>query len=77
LQDLARLSLRRPEYLAVHAASSEATPSQLVQNYIVTPLDRKLDALFSFLKVHQKNKIIVFMSSCAQVCVRGSVTVWR
>jgi ATP-dependent RNA helicase DDX10/DBP4 len=30
-------------------------------------IDEKLDTLFSFLKTHQKNKCIVFFSSCKQV----------
>jgi ATP-dependent RNA helicase DDX10/DBP4 len=75
-QDLARLSLRDPEYLAVHADQKEATPSQLIQNYVVCPLHEKMDLLFSFIKAHLKSKIIVFMSTCSQVryafeCVRG------
>ena len=76
VKDLARLSLNSPEYLAVHADDSEVTPKQLVQNYIVCPLKDKLDMLFSFIKSHLKNKIIVFFSTCSQVrfvyeCFRG------
>jgi ATP-dependent RNA helicase DDX10/DBP4 len=76
IKDLARLSLTRPEYIAVHADHQESTPTQLKQNYIVCPLHKKLDTLFSFLKSHLKSKLIVFLSSCAQVrfvfeCFRG------
>lgn len=76
VKDLARLSLRSPEYLAVHADDSTATPLKLHQNYIVCPLHEKLDVLFSFIKSHLKSKIIVFMSTCAQVrfvheCFKG------
>ena len=76
VQDLARLSLHRPEYLSVHATHSDATPSQLVQNYVVCRLHEKLDVLYSFIKSHLKNKIVVFLSSCSQVrfvfeCLRG------
>ena len=76
IKDLARLSLSRPEYIAVHADHQESTPTQLKQNYIVCPLHKKLDTLFSFLKTHLKSKLIVFLSSCAQVrfvfeCFRG------
>jgi ATP-dependent RNA helicase DDX10/DBP4 len=35
VKDLARLSLKKPEYVAVHAQDQEVTPKQLVQNYIV------------------------------------------
>jgi ATP-dependent RNA helicase DDX10/DBP4 len=67
VKDLARLSLKNPEYIAVHAEHAEATPKQLQQNYIVCPLQEKLDVLFSFIKSHLKSKIIVFMSTCSQV----------
>ncbi|RYH25717.1 DEAD/DEAH box helicase [archaeon] len=67
VKDLARLSLHNPEYLAVHAEEEEVTPKQLVQNFIVCPLNQKLDTLFSFLKTHAKSKIIVFFSTCSQV----------
>ncbi|CAM9735503.1 unnamed protein product, partial [Ectocarpus fasciculatus] len=76
VKDLARLSLRSPEYLAVHAEDSSVTPLKLHQNYIVCNLQDKLDVLFSFIKSHLKSKIIVFMSTCAQVrfvseCFKG------
>lgn len=73
---MARLNLKSPEYLSVHADDQEVTPQQLVQNYVVVQLHDKLDVLFSFLKTHVKSKIIVFFSTCAQVrfvyeCFRG------
>jgi ATP-dependent RNA helicase DDX10/DBP4 len=67
VKDLARLSLKNPEYLAVHAEDSEVTPKQLVQHYIVCELPEKLDILYSFIKSHLKSKIIVFFSTCCQV----------
>ena len=67
VKDLARLSLKSPEYLAVHADDAVATPAKLHQHYITCNLHEKLDVLFSFLKSHLKSKIIVFMSTCAQV----------
>ena len=67
VSDLARLSLRDPEYVSVHEAANSATPSTLQQNYIVTPLPDKLDTLWSFLKSNLKSKILVFMSSGKQV----------
>ena len=67
VSDLARLSLRDPEYVSVHEAASSATPSTLQQNYIVTPLPDKLDTLWSFLRSNLKSKILVFMSSGKQV----------
>lgn len=67
VSDLARLSLKEPEYVAVHEADSSATPASLTQNYIVVPLEEKLDMLYSFLRANIKSKIVVFMSSCKQV----------
>ena len=67
VSDLARLSLRDPEYVSVHEAASSATPSTLQQNYIITPLPDKLDTLWSFLRSNLKSKILVFLSSGKQV----------
>lgn len=67
VSDLARLSLRDPEYVAVHEAASSATPSTLQQNYIITPLPEKLDILWRFIRANLKSKILVFLSSAKQV----------
>lgn len=67
VSDLARLSLQEPEYVAVHEAASSATPSTLQQHYIVTPLPKKLDTLWSFIRSNLKTKTIVFMSAGKQV----------
>ncbi|KAM0325881.1 hypothetical protein ACHAQA_007184 [Verticillium albo-atrum] len=64
ISDLARLSLKDPEYVAVH---QEATPANLQQHYIVTPLPEKLDTLYGFIKANLKSKMIVFFSSGKQV----------
>ncbi|KAK4450783.1 P-loop containing nucleoside triphosphate hydrolase protein [Podospora aff. communis PSN243] len=67
VSDLARLSLKDPEYVSVHEEASSATPTNLQQHYIVTPLVEKLDTLWSFLCTNRKSKIIVFLSSGKQV----------
>lgn len=67
VKDLARLSLKDPEYLAVHSKEEYATPKQLIQNYSVCKLEEKLDVLFSFIKTHLQSKIMVFFSTCSQV----------
>lgn len=67
VQDLARLSLKDPEYISVHEESITATPSRLQQTAIIVPLDQKLDMLWSFIKSHMNSKILVFLSSCKQV----------
>lgn len=67
VSDLARLSLRDPEYVAVHESAAHATPSTLQQHYVVTPLPDKLDTLWSFIRSNLKAKILVFLSSGKQV----------
>ena len=67
VKDLARLSLNRPEYVAVHDKHSTATPDRLSQHYCVVPLNAKLDVLFSFIKSHLKSKAIVFFAAASQV----------
>ncbi|KZF23122.1 DEAD-domain-containing protein [Xylona heveae TC161] len=67
VSDLARLSLREPEYISVHEAATSATPSTLQQHYVVTPLHQKLDTLWSFIRANVKSKILVFLSSSKQV----------
>lgn len=67
VSDLARLSLKSPEYIAVHEAAAAATPSQLQQHYVITPLPEKLDTLYGFIRSNLKSKMIVFFSSGKQV----------
>ncbi|KAH7861590.1 hypothetical protein Vadar_028088 [Vaccinium darrowii] len=67
VQDLARLSLKDPEYLSVHEESVTATPNRLHQTAMIVPLDKKMDMLWSFIKSHLNSKILVFLSSCKQV----------
>nr|KYP73396.1 DEAD-box ATP-dependent RNA helicase 32 [Cajanus cajan] len=67
IQDLARLSLKDPEYLSVHEESVTATPTMLKQIVMVVDLDQKLDMLWSFIKTHLQSKTLVFLSSCKQI----------
>ncbi|KAL7627302.1 ATP-dependent RNA helicase dbp4 [Parahypoxylon ruwenzoriense] len=67
VSDLARLSLKDPEYVAVHEAAAAATPTTLTQHYLVTPLPEKMDTLYGFIKANLKSKMIVFLSSGKQV----------
>lgn len=66
VKDLARLSLNNPVYVAPHEQQSQ-TPSALNQNYVVIKLEDKITMLWSFIKNHLKQKVIVFLSSCKQV----------
>lgn len=67
VKDLARLSLKDPLYVSVHEYSAHTTPENLQQNYIVCSLEDKMAMLWSFIRNHLKQKIIVFFSSCKQV----------
>ncbi|XP_042066577.1 DEAD-box ATP-dependent RNA helicase 32-like isoform X1 [Salvia splendens] len=67
VQDLARLSLKDPEYLSVHEESTTATPNRLDQTAMIVPLEQKLDMLWSFIRTHLNSRILVFLSSCKQV----------
>ncbi|KAH9608994.1 hypothetical protein KSS87_022693 [Heliosperma pusillum] len=67
VQDLARLSLKDPEYLSVHEEATTATPENLVQTATVVPLHQKLDLLWSFIKSHLNSRVLVFLTSRKQV----------
>jgi len=43
------------------------TPSKLLQYWVEVPLEGKLDVLWSFVKTHLKQKVLVFLTSCKQV----------
>ncbi|XP_040282193.1 probable ATP-dependent RNA helicase DDX10 [Bufo bufo] len=67
VKDLARLSLKDPEYVWVHEKAKFSTPATLEQNYVVCDLPQKINLLFSFVRNHLKKKSIVFFSSCKEV----------
>ncbi|KAM6140184.1 LOW QUALITY PROTEIN: putative ATP-dependent RNA helicase DDX10 [Pterocles gutturalis] len=67
VKDLARLSLKDPEYVWVHEKAKFSTPATLDQNYVVCELHQKVNMLYSFLRSHLKKKTIVFFASCKEV----------
>ncbi|OPJ81178.1 putative ATP-dependent RNA helicase DDX10 [Patagioenas fasciata monilis] len=67
VKDLARLSLKDPEYVWVHEKAKFSTPATLDQNYVVCELQQKVNMLYSFLRTHLKKKTIVFFASCKEV----------
>lgn len=67
INNLVKLSLNHPEYIGVHDKDSKATPDQLIQRYMVIPIEEKLNVLYSFIKSHLKCKILVFVNSCKEV----------
>ncbi|XP_026318956.1 probable ATP-dependent RNA helicase DDX10 [Hyposmocoma kahamanoa] len=67
VKDLARLSLSFPTYVAPHEQAETVTPESLQQSYIVCEIDEKLGILWSFIRNHLKQKVLVFMATCKQV----------
>ena len=52
IKALARLSLKDPQYVAVHEHSATATPARLKHHYMVVEAEQKLEMLWSFVKSH-------------------------
>ncbi|KAM7410694.1 hypothetical protein PAMA_001907 [Pampus argenteus] len=67
VKDLARLSLKDPEYVWVHEKAKFSTPATLEQSYVACELHQKVNMLFSFVRSHLKKKIIVFFACCKEV----------
>ncbi|XP_062308982.1 probable ATP-dependent RNA helicase DDX10 [Osmerus eperlanus] len=67
VRELARLSLRDPQYVWVHEKAKFSTPATLEQNYVVCQLHQKVNVLFSFIRSHLHKKIIIFFSCCKEV----------
>lgn len=67
VRDLARLSLKSPKYVSVHENKKHSTPDQLEQSYIICNLEDKIEFLWSFVKSHKFQKILIFLSTCKQV----------
>jgi ATP-dependent RNA helicase DDX18/HAS1 len=68
VEDLARISLKPgPLYINVDYHKEHSTVDSLEQGYVVCDSDTRFRLLFSFLKKHQKKKILVFFSSCNAV----------
>ncbi|GFQ75825.1 probable ATP-dependent RNA helicase DDX10 [Trichonephila clavata] len=66
VKDLARLSLKNPMYVSVHEHAKHITPEGLQQSYVVCEAHDKTNMIWSFIRSHPKQKILVFMSSCKQ-----------
>ncbi|XP_068449282.1 probable ATP-dependent RNA helicase DDX10 [Clinocottus analis] len=67
VKDLARLSLKDPEYVWVHEKAKFSTPASLEQSYVVCELHQKVNMLYSFIRSHLRKKIIVFFACCKEV----------
>jgi len=67
IKDLARLSLKNPMFVSVHENDKHSTPAKLAQSYIVCEAHDKVNIIWSFIKSHQKCKILIFVQSCKEV----------
>src|SRR5689334_7832024 len=68
ISDIAKLSLNNnPFYVGIKEEKVSATVLNLEQGYLIVPAENKFQLLYTFLKKHNKCKIIVFFSSCASV----------
>ncbi|EGG18827.1 putative RNA helicase [Cavenderia fasciculata] len=67
VKDLARLSLREPEYVSVYDRDLMSTPANLTQTVMFSTLEDKINLLYSFLHSHLTKKTIVFLTTCKQV----------
>jgi ATP-dependent RNA helicase DDX10/DBP4 len=65
IKRLASLSLNNPEVISV--SKDEVVPSKLKQYWMEVDVDKKVDALFGFIRSHSKQKIMVFVSCRKQV----------
>lgn len=65
---LTKLALKKlPYYVGVDDNKDTATVTGLDQGYIVCTSEKRLLALFTFLKRSKKKKIMVFFSTCMSV----------
>lgn len=76
---LANISMENPQKIFLHSRQNAQngnkidaqnlyeTPAKLTQYYMVVEPEQKINTLYSFLKTHQRQKIIVFVSTCKQV----------
>ena len=65
IKRLASVSMKQPEVISV--SRDEVVPSKLKQYWMEVDMDRKVDALFGFIRSHSKQKIMVFVSCRKQV----------
>jgi ATP-dependent RNA helicase DDX10/DBP4 len=72
IHHLSHVSMQQPEMIILNQQKSDEagiydTPATLKQSYMMTNSDEKIDVLFSFLKSHIHDKVLVFFASCKEV----------
>jgi len=69
VEDLIRLSLKKPILVEIKDKLDAPTVTGLEQGYVLSDFNDKFLLLFTFLKKNKGKKIMVFMSSCNAVKV--------
>merc|ERR1712228_252542 len=64
---MAKISLRRPVFLPIDSSDACALPKELVQTYVITPLQHKYNLLWSFIQTHINDKMMIFFATLRQV----------
>lgn len=67
MRNLVKLSLHKAEVIGVHDKDDQATPVNLYHHYLVCNAGDKVNMLYGFIKTHQWQKTLVFLSSTKQV----------
>ncbi|KAH0790290.1 ATP-dependent RNA helicase Hca4 [Histomonas meleagridis] len=67
IKALSKISLQSPVQVLITEKRESATPDNLLQFYTVVPISEKFNTLFSFLKSHKSNKMIVFLETIKMV----------
>ncbi|EAX89911.1 DEAD/DEAH box helicase family protein [Trichomonas vaginalis G3] len=67
IKDISKLSLSNPARVNLTEERSTVMPESLIQFYAIVNLSEKWNTLFSFLKMHLNDKIIVFMETVKMV----------
>ena len=67
--ELVKLNLKSPKYIDLAENAVSSLPDSLTSTYMVCELDQKINVLYSMIKMKhfKKKKILVFLSTCAQV----------
>ena len=67
VEDLCRVSLKKPEIVTAGGTQAAPTVQNLDQGYVLVSPDQKFRLLFTFLRKNLNKKVMVFMSSCNAV----------
>ncbi|KAK8863696.1 hypothetical protein M9Y10_011386 [Tritrichomonas musculus] len=67
IKSLSKIWLYKPIQVLITEKRESATPDNLVQFYAIVPLSEKINTLYSFIRSHKSDKLIVFMETVKMV----------